>query len=142
MEAMMDAKVTWKGKMAFDGVNERDLAIPLDTSSELGGEDKSFRPMELLILGLAGCTGMDVISILEKKKQVVTGFEVKVHGDRATDHPKIFTHIVVEYIIKGPKIDSVAVERAVELSETKYCSANAMLNKAAQIEHVIKIIYY
>ena len=136
----MDVKVTWKGKMAFEGLAEEGYELPLDTTVESGGENQGFRPMELLILGLAGCTGMDVISILQKKKQVVSGFEVKVRGDLAPDHPKVFTHIVVEYIVRGPHIDPVAVERAVELSVTKYCPANAMLNKMAQIEHVIKII--
>lgn len=136
----MEAKVTWKGKMAFEGKSVRGITLPLDTSEDSGGEDQGFRPMELLLVGLGGCTGMDVISILKKKQQVVTGFEVNVSGERSTEHPKIFTHIVVEYVVKGPQVDPVAVARAVELSETKYCSAMGMLSKAAKIEHVIKIV--
>jgi len=96
--------------------------------------------MQLLLLGVGGCTGLDVISILKKKQQEVTGLEIKVHGDRVMDHPRIFNHIEVEYIITGHNIDPAAVQRAVELSETKYCSAQAMLSKAAQITHKITIL--
>ncbi len=91
--------------------------------------------MELIALGLAGCTGMDVISILQKKRQEVTGFEVRVHADQASDHPRVFTHIVVEYLIRGKGVDPAAIERAIELSKTKYCPAQAMLDKAVAIEH-------
>ncbi len=136
----MDAKVTWKGRMSFDGTAVSGFHLPLGTRKDQGGDDDGFRPMELLLIGLAGCTSMDVISILEKKRQDVTDFEVRVHGDRAEDHPKIFTDIVVEYVVTGRNIDPAAVERAVELSQTKYCSANAMLSKAARIEHKITIL--
>ena len=136
----MDASVIWKGKMGFTGSVDSGFSLPLDTSIESGGEEQGFRPMELLLVGLAGCTSMDVLSILNKKQQQVTGFEVKVNGERATDHPKVFTQIVVEYIVSGIAISSAAVERAVELSETKYCSAYAMLSKAAKIEHKITIL--
>jgi len=136
----LDAKVTWKGRMSFDGTAGSGFHLPLGTRKDQGGDDDGFRPMELLLIGLAGCTSMDVISILEKKRQDVTDFEVRVHGDRAEDHPKIFTDIVVEYVVTGRNIDPAAVERAVELSQTKYCSANAMLSKAARIEHKITIL--
>jgi putative redox protein len=136
----MEATAKWNGKMSFTGTAGSGFTLPFDTSKESGGDDQGFRPIELLLVGLAGCTAMDVISILEKKRQDVTSFEVKVHGDRATDHPKIFTHIVVEYIVSGKALDPAAVERAVELSETKYCSASAMLRKAAVIEHKITLI--
>jgi putative redox protein len=136
----MDASVIWKGKMSFTGSASSGFSLPLDTSAESGGEGQGFRPMELLLVGLAGCTSMDVISILQKKQQQVTGFEVKTSAERATDHPHIFTHIVVEYIVTGSAISPAAVERAVELSVTKYCSAYAMLSKAAAIEHKITIL--
>jgi len=135
----METKVTWKGKLAFDAKAGSGFSLPLDTAKASGGDENGFRPMELLLVGLAGCTAMDVISILQKKRQEVTGFEVAVNGERASEHPKIYTHIVVEYRVKGNNIDPAAVERAVELSETKYCSANAMLSKAARIEHKIVI---
>ncbi len=95
--------------------------------------------MELIAIGLAGCTGMDVISILSKKKQKVTRFEVQVHAEKSTEHPKVFTRIEVEYIVEGEEIDRIAVERAVELSVTKYCPAQAMLMKAVPITHKITI---
>ena len=135
----MGATVTWKGKMAFDGQASSGFHLPLDTSKEQGGEESGFRPMELLLVGLAGCTSMDVISILQKKQQYVTAFEVSVNGERATEHPRVFTHIVINYKVAGKNIDPAAVERAVELSETKYCSAINTLNKAAVIEHNITI---
>jgi putative redox protein len=106
----------------------------------VGGENDGFRPMELIAIGLAGCTGMDVISILEKKKQNVSNFEVRIHAEKAADHPKVFTNIEIEYLIQGVGIDRAAVERAVELSETKYCPAQSMLGKAVPITHKITII--
>jgi putative redox protein len=135
----MGAKVTWKGKMAFDGEGSGGFHLPLDTAKEQGGEENGFRPMELLLVGRAGCTAMDVISILKKKRQDVTGFEVSVNGERASEHPKVYTHIVVNFTVAGNDIDPAAVERAVELSETKYCSAYNTLNKTAMIEHTITI---
>ena len=135
----MGVKVSWQGNMAFDGEGSGGFHLPLDTAKEQGGEDQGFRPMELLLVGLAGCTAMDVISILKKKHQEVTGFEVSVNGDRASEHPKVFTKIVVNYKVIGNNIDPVAVDRAVELSETKYCSAFNMLNKASTMEHTITV---
>jgi putative redox protein len=136
----MDAKVIWKGGMSFDGTASRGFTVPLGTSSASGGKDDGFSPMELLLVGLAGCTAMDVISILEKKKQEVTAFEVKVAGMRTEDHPKVFTNIVLEFIVTGRHVEQAAVDRAVELSATKYCSAAAMLGKVANIEHKVTIL--
>lgn len=135
----MDAKVTWKEKMSFDGWAESGFTLPMGASPAVGGDNDGFRPMELLLVGLAGCTAMDVISILQKKRQDVTGFEVKVQAERAADHPKVFTDITLEYIVSGRGISPEAVERAVELSETRYCSAQAMLGKVAKIGHKITI---
>ena len=136
----MEVKAVWNGKMSFEGSVSSGFKLPMDTSTESGGEDNGFRPMELLLVGLAGCTAMDVISILKKKRQEVTDFEVRVHGERATEHPKIFTDIHLEYVVTGKSIEREAVERAVELSEEKYCSAQAMLNKAAHITNTITLI--
>jgi len=135
----MGASVVWKGGMSFDGSADSGFTLPLGTSPEVGGSNDGFRPMELLLVGLAGCTAMDVISILKKKRQQVTGFEVKVHGDRADSHPRVYTDITIEYIVSGQNIDPAAVERSVELSETRYCSAQAMLGKVARISHKITI---
>jgi putative redox protein len=135
----MEAKVVWKGRMSFSGSSESGYWVPLGTSPIVGGEDDGFRPMELIAIGLAGCTGMDVISILEKKKQKVKNFEVQIHAEKAQEHPKVFTSIEIEYIVQGTDIDRTAVERAVELSETKYCPAQSMLGKAVPITHKITI---
>ncbi len=135
----MEANVVWNGKMAFTGKGETDFTLPMDAEIAVGGEDKGFQPMELIAIGLAGCTAMDVISILQKKRQGVTGLEVQVHAKRATDFPKVFTNITVEYIVRGRQVDPAAVERSIELSVTKYCPAQAMLSKACQIEHIYSI---
>jgi putative redox protein len=135
----MDATVTWKHGMSFEGVADSGIAVPLGASPESGGENDGARPLELLLIGLAGCTGMDVISILKKKRQDVTGFELRAHADRASEHPKVFTHVIVEYIVSGHQLDPAAVERAVDLSITKYCPAQAMLSMAFSIGQKITI---
>ena len=135
----MEAKVTWDGRMTFTGTADSGFEIQLGTDQSSGGDNDGLRPMELIAIGLAGCTAMDVISILQKKKQVVTDFEVRVTADRAPDFPKVFTHILVEYLVEGHNIDLAAVERAIELSETKYCPVQAMLAKAAKIENIYTI---
>jgi putative redox protein len=96
--------------------------------------------MELLLVGLAGCTGMDVISILRKKRQHVTGYEVAVHAERAEDHPMVFTTITVEHIVTGYHIDPDAVARAIELSESRYCGAGAMLGRSAKLTHTYRLV--
>jgi putative redox protein len=135
----MEAKAIWKGRMSFDGTAGSGFTLPMGTRADSGGDDDGFRPMELLLVGLAGCTAMDVISILEKKRQDVTNFEVNVQAERAETHPRVFTNILLEYVVTGHAVDPVAVERAVELSETKYCSAQAMLGKTALIQHKVTI---
>lgn len=136
----METVTTWKDGMAFDGLAKGSgFSLSLDSAVEHGGENTGFRPLELLLVGLSGCTAMDVISILKKKKQDIQHFEVKAYADRASDHPRVFTHIMLEFIVDGVDIDRAAVERAVELSSTKYCSAQAMLGKAVPIEHRIII---
>jgi len=135
----MDAKVTWKGRMSFEASAASGFTLPLGTDPAVGGDNDGFRPMELLAIGLAGCTAMDVVSILQKKRQNVTGFEVRIDTERAQEHPKVFTHVKVEYVIDGHQVDPVAVERAIELSLTKYCPAQAMLAKAVKIEHTYLI---
>jgi putative redox protein len=135
----MSVKAVWQKKMSFTATGGGGFTLPLDSSVEHGGENSGFRPIELFLVGLAGCTGMDVISILEKKRQQVTHFEVRVSGEKAADHPKIYTNILVEYDITGVSIDPAAVDRAVELSETKYCAAIATLSKTAKISHKISI---
>lgn len=136
----MDARLTWNTGLLFKGVANSNVEVPLDTSVEHGGGGEGVAPMEMILMGLGGCTAMDVISILEKKRQKVTGFELQLHADRANEHPKVFTDITIEYIVTGKDIDPEAVTRAIELSETKYCPGMAMLRKAANITTTYRIV--
>jgi putative redox protein len=136
----MDATVSWKQRMSFEGKTDSGFTIPLGTVPAVGGDDDGPRPMELFLVGLGGCTGMDVISILSKKKQEVTFFDVKIHAERADEHPKVFTSIEVEYIVRGKNINRAAVERAVQLSADKYCPAQAMLSQIAPLTTKITIL--
>lgn len=129
----MDAKVTWQGRMSFTGQADSGFQLNLGTDPAVGGDNDGFRPMELLAIGLAGCTAMDVVSILSKKRQVVTAFDVLVHAAKAEEHPKVFTSAVIEYGITGKAVDEAAVLRAIELSAVRYCPAQAMLSKAMPI---------
>jgi putative redox protein len=135
----MDAKVIWKNRMSFDGTSDSGFTVPLGTTPEVGGDDDGFRPLELLAVGLAGCTAMDVVSILTKKRQELTSFEVRVHADRQDEHPKVFTHITIEYVLSGNDLSREAVERAVQLSAEKYCPAQAMFAKIIPIDLKITI---
>jgi len=135
----MDVVLDWKGRMTFEGAGDSGFTQRLDSDSSVGGDDSGARPMEFIALGLAGCTAMDVISILSKKKQDVTDFQVRVHADRADEHPKVFTAAVIEYSFRGKEIDNGAVLRAIELSAEKYCPAQTMLSKAFPIRLTYKI---
>ena len=135
----MDAKVVWQNKMSFEGSADTGFSLPLGASPAVGGDNDGFRPVELLAVGLAGCTAMDVVSILQKKKQTIESFEVRVHVDQAGEHPKVFTQIEIEYVITGGDISREAIERAVQLSTEKYCPAHAMLSQAVTIRHQYEI---
>ena len=135
----MDAKVSWKQRLSFDGTATSGFSIPLGSHPEVGGDNDGFRPMELILVALAGCTAMDVISILMKKKLEILSFDVSVHAERQEEHPQVFTNATIDYKVRGRNVDRASVERAVELSETKYCSAQAMLRKAFPIESEITI---
>ena len=127
----MNVSVDWQGDMKFIGTSDSGHKITLDADGRVGGHDEGARPMELIALGLAGCTAMDVISILKKKRQDVTGFQVEVHTENADSHPKVFTSIHIKYTLHGHNVNPKAVERAMELSETRYCPAQAMLSVVA-----------
>ena len=136
----MKAAITLDQRMTFTGTADSGFEVGLGTDPSVGGDDDGFRPMELMLLSLAGCTGMDVMSILRKKRQEVTGFRVEIEADRAEEHPKVFTDIRVHYIVEGQDVDPRAVERSIELSETKYCPAQAMLVRSVPITHTYEIV--
>lgn len=131
----MQASVNWDHGLTFTGTADSGFEIALGAAAGVGGDEDGFRPLELMLVSLAGCTGMDVISILSKKRQDITGFSVRVDAERADQHPKVFTAITVHYHVRGCNIDPKAVERAIELSETRYCPAQAMLAASVPIEH-------
>lgn len=130
----MKANVIWRGNMGFTGQSDSGFPVPLDADRAAGGTDSGARPMELIAIGLAGCTAMDVISILKKKCQEVTRFEVRVDAERAEEHPKVFTHATITYLIWGKNVEEASVLRAIELSATKYCPAQAMLGRVFPIK--------
>ena len=130
---MVEAQVTWVDGLTFVGWASSAKAIVLDGRKEVGGSELGPTPMELVLIALAGCTAMDVISILKKQRQKVTSFQVKVRAERAPEHPKVYTEFHLEYIVKGQGISEEAVKRAIQLSREKYCSVGAMLEKAAPI---------
>jgi putative redox protein len=140
MAEQMTAAVKLETGMRFDAEAGSGHHVALDAAEHGGGQNSGFRPMEMLLVGLGGCTGMDVISILRKKRQQVTGYEVRVSGIRAEDHPMVFVEITVEHIVTGYHIQPEAVARAIQLSEERYCGAGAMLGKVAHLTHKFRIV--
>ena len=135
----MRATVSWAGKMSFRGAAESGSTIRLGAEAASGGAGDGFRPIELMLVSLAGCTAMDVISILQKKGQHVTDLQVRAEGDRADEHPRVFTHIRLHYLVTGRGIDPTAVARAIELSGTKYCPVQAMLRPGVSIDSTFEV---
>ncbi|MGC1377293.1 MAG: OsmC family protein [Anaerolineales bacterium] len=135
----MDAKVIWNQNMSFTGSATSGFKLPLDADPGAGGADSGFRPLELLAVGLAGCTAMDVISVVRKKRQDVTAFEVLVAAQQQSNHPHVFTTAQILYRVTGHSVDEAAVLRAIELSALQYCPAQAMLTKAFPMELVYEI---
>lgn len=132
------ASVTLAEGMHFDGIIDS-FPIALDAEGEVGGTGAGPQPHRLLLLALAGCTGMDVISILRKKRQKVSGLTVAVQGIRAERHPKVYTQIEVFYRVRGTHVDPHAVERAIELSRTQYCPVIATLSRVGEVTTRYKI---
>ncbi len=134
------SSVVLRDDMIFIGQSSNGFTIPLDAKKEAGGHDAGVSPIELLLMSLAGCTGMDVISILRKKKEDVTAFEVRVEGVRADEHPRVFTEIWVKFVVTGHNVSQDAVDRAIELSRDKYCGASATLRHTATIHYSSEIV--
>jgi putative redox protein len=126
--------------MTFVGESGSGHAVVMDGAPEHGGRDLGIRPMEMLLLGVGGCTAFDVVSILKKSRQAIVGCEVEVDSDRAEEVPKVFTRIHIHFIVSGNGLDPAKVEKAVNLSAEKYCSASIMLGKMAEITHDFEIV--
>ena len=130
----------WKGNFRFEAENPGGLKVNFDAPKIYGGEATAPSPMETLLACLAGCTSYDVVSILKKKRQNLTGYSVEVEGEIRDEPPEVFTKITLKYIVKGKNISKDAVERAIQLSTEKYCSVGAMLKKTAEITTTYQII--
>ncbi|MCU0342382.1 MAG: OsmC family protein [Ignavibacterium sp.] len=126
--------------ITFVGKTDSNHWITMDGPESFGGSDAGIRPKELLMLSLGGCTGSDVTSILSKKKIKLDGFEINISAESADEHPQVFTKMHLEYVFHGKNLPIKDIERAIELSLTKYCSVTAMLQKALPIEHSFKIV--
>jgi len=138
---MLTAKVTYVKGMQFVGDSSSGHTVVMDSDSSAGGQNAGAMPMELLLISAGGCSGMDIISILKKKKQDVTGLEINIQGEKAEDFPKKFTAINLEFIVRGRNISEEAVKRSIELSMDKYCSVKATLEGTAKINYSYKIIH-
>lgn len=136
----MKARVKWVEKATFMGESGSGHAVIMDGPPESGGRDLGVRPMEMLLLGMGGCTAFDVVMILEKARQPVTDCVVEIEARRAETAPKVFTAIHVHFIVTGEDLSEKQVARAVSLSAEKYCSASIMLGKAAEITHDYEIV--
>ena len=136
----MKARVKWVEAKSFLGEAGSGHAVLMDGAPEAGGRDLGPRPMEMLLLGLGGCTAFDVVLILERGREKITDCVVEIEGERAETDPKIFTKIHLVYKITGRSLSREKVERAVTLSAEKYCSATAQLRALAKISHEIEII--
>ena len=135
-EGLTEITATWKGEMTFVGQNTVGGTVqmgPLDGKPGVG-------PMQLLLVAIAGCTGIDIVSILQKKRANLTDMQVKVAGKRADDYPMIWTYIHITYLLWGNCIKAKDVEQSIELSENKYCSVGIMLGKSAKISSEYKIL--
>jgi len=136
----MKAEVKWLGGRAFEGTPDSGHSVIMDSSPDFGGEDRGVRPMELLMLGMGGCTSIDVMNILEKSRQDVTACIAEISAERAETEPKVFVRMHVHFKVTGRNLDAQRVQRAISLSAEKYCSASIMLGKTAEITHDFELI--
>ena len=131
----MKGRVKWIEKMGFVGESESGHSVVIDAAPDVGGRNLGVRPMELVLLGLGGCTAIDVMSILNKARQAVTDCVIELQAERADTVPKVFTRINVHYVVTGHDLSEKHVARAVGLSATKYCSVSKMLEASVTLTH-------
>lgn len=136
----MKARVKWIQDVTFLGESGSGHSVVMDGAPDAGGRNLGFRPMEMLLLGLGGCSAFDVMLILKRGREAVSDCVIDVEAERATTDPKVFTKIVMHYTVTGQGLDPRKVERAVQLSAEKYCSASAIIGKTAAITHTITLV--
>ena len=136
----MNISVKWIDGMLMVGKSDSGHAIVMDGPPEIGGENLGVRPMEMLLLGMTGCTVIDVISTLKKMREDVFDCQTQVSADRSEEYPKVFTNIHVHFVLRGKQLNPLKVDKAIKLSAEKYCSASIMIGKTAIITHDYEII--
>ena len=134
------AKVSWVDGALFVAEAGSGHTFTMDGSADVGGRNLGARPMEVMLIGMGGCTAIDVVSMLRKQRQDIEGVEVSLTGERAADHPMVYTEVKLTYTVRGRKLNKALVERAVALSDEKYCSATAMFKKSAKVTHEIVLV--
>ena len=136
----MNISVNWVDGLLMVGKSDSGHTITMDGPPESGGENLGVRPMEMLLLGVAGCTMIDIVTTLKKMHQDLSHLETKINAERATDHPKVFTDIHIQFVVKGKDLDPKKVDKAITLSAEKYCSASIMLGEMATITHDFEVV--
>ncbi len=136
----MKTRVKWLDHMSFIGESASGHSVVMDGPPEAGGRNLGVRPMEMLLLGMGGCSSFDVVSMLKKGRQDITSCEVEIESERADEEPKVFTKIHMHFIIKGNAVSESKVKKAVSLSADKYCSASIMLGKTAEVTHDFVVV--
>jgi len=136
----MRARVKWLDNMSFVGESGSGHSVVMDGAPDSGGRDLGVRPMEMVLLGLGGCTAFDVVSILKKARHAIADCEVHLEAERSEQIPKVFTKIQLKYIIRGDNLSEKQVARAVSLSAEKYCSVSRMLAGTAELTHSYELI--
>ena len=136
----MKSRIKWLDHMSFVGESGSGHSVVMDGAPDAGGRNLGVRPMEMLLLGLGGCTAFDVVSILHKSRQQLVDCEIEIEAERADDIPKVFTKIHLHFIVSGRDLDQSKVAKAIDLSADKYCSASRMLEKSAVITHDFEIV--
>ena len=134
------AKISWVDGALFVAEGGSGHTFTMDGSPEVGGRNLASRPMEVVLMGMGGCTAIDVVSMLRKQRQDIEGVEVSLEAERAGEHPMVFTSVKLVYTVRGRKLSKALVERAVGLSDEKYCSATAMIRKSATITHEVVLV--
>ena len=136
----MKMRIKWNDIVSFLGETESGHTVLMDGAPEVGGRNLGLRPMEMVLMGAGGCTASDVVMILKKSRQDIIDCMVEIEAERATEDPKVFTHIHYHFILTGKNLKPQQVERAINLSAEKYCSASIMLGKTAEITHDFEIM--
>jgi putative redox protein len=138
--AQTTARISWVDGALFVAEGGSGHTITMDGAPDVGGRNLAARPMEVVLMGMGGCTAIDVVSMLKKQRQDIEGVDVSLVAERADDHPKVFTSVKLVYTVRGRKLNKALIERAVSLSDEKYCSATAMIKKSADVTREIVLV--